>query len=109
MLPNGSARVAVVVGLLSVVIVPAAVIATRWSVRYDLLQAAFAIPVAIVVGLFAVGLSRRAAERVHRTLGRAGGARTARIGGRLGIAGILVGVTAAGAVAVYELLAYVSN
>lgn len=83
--------------------------ATRWSARYELLHAAFAIPVAIVVGLSAIGLSRRAADRVQRTLGRAGGVRAARIGWRLGIAGILVAVTAAGAVGVYELLAYVSN
>lgn len=109
MLPNGSARGAVLVGLLSVLIVPAAVVATRWSARYELLQAAFAIPVAIVVGLLAIGLSRRAAARVQRTLGRAGGVRAARIGGRLGLGGVLVAITAAGAVAVYELLAYVSN
>lgn len=106
-LPNGSARGAVVVGPLSVLIVPAAVAATRWSTRFELLHAAFAIPVAIVVGLFAIGLSRRAAARVQRTLGRAGGVRAARIGRVLGVAGILVAVTAAGAVAVYELLAYV--
>lgn len=88
---------------------PAAVAATRWSTRYELLHAAFAIPVAILTGIVAIGLSRRAAARVQLTLGRAGGARAASIGRRLGVAGILVAVTAAGAVAVYELLAYVSN
>lgn len=106
-LPNGSARGAVALGLLSVLTVPAAIAATRWSTRYELLHATFAIPAAIVVGLFAVVLSRRAAARVQRTLGRAGGVRAAKIGRRLGVAGILVAVTAAGAVAVYALLAYV--
>ncbi len=108
-LPNGSARGAVALGLLSVLTVPAAVAATRWSATYELLHASVAIPAAIVAGLGAVGLSRRAAERIQRTLGRAGGVRAVRLGRRLGVAGILVAMTAAGAVGVYELLAYVSN
>ena len=88
---------------------PAAVAATRWSTTYELLHAAFVIPAAIVGGVIAIRLSRRAGARVQRTLGRAGGVRAAKIGRLLGLAGILVAVTAAGAVAIYELLAYVSN
>ena len=88
---------------------PAAVAATRWSATYELLHAAFAIPAAIVAGIVAIRLSHRASARVQRTLGRTGGARAATFGRRLGTAGILVAVTAAGAVAIYELLAYVSN
>lgn len=88
---------------------PGAVAATRWSTTYELLHAAFAIPAAIVGGVIAIRLARRAEARVQRTLGRAGGVRAAKIGSLLGLAGILVAVTAAGAVTIYELLAYVSN
>ena len=88
---------------------PVAVAATRWSATYELLHAAFAIPLAIAVGIVAIRLSHRATARVQRTLGRAGGAGAASMGRRLGVTGILVAMTAAGAVAIYELLAYVSN
>lgn len=106
---NASARAAVVVGLLSLLTVPAAVAATRWSTRYELLHAAFAIPVGILLGLVALSLARRAGDRIARSLGRAPGAGAAKAGRRLGVAGILVALTAAGSVAVYELLAYVSS
>ncbi len=83
--------------------------ATRWSTRYELLQAAFAIPVAIVVGLAAIALARRGSAHGERTLRRAPGGRAATIGRRLGVAGVPVATTAAGAAAGYGLLAYVSN
>ena len=40
----GSARASVFVGLLAVATMPAAILATRWSEQYELLQAGFAIP-----------------------------------------------------------------
>jgi hypothetical protein len=105
----GSARASVFLGLLSVALLPAAIAATRWSREYELLHAAAAIPVALLLGVLAVALSRRARSRLGPTLGRPRGARTARLGRLLGILGILLALTAAGSVGVYALLSLVSD
>jgi hypothetical protein len=105
----GSARASVVAGLVAVAILPAAIAATRWSRQYELLHAAFAIPVALVLGALAVSLSRRARSRLGPTLGRPKGARTARLGRVLGILGILLALTAAGSVGIYAVLSLVSD
>ena len=59
--PAGNARAgwSVVVGLLSIVALPLAVAATRWSERYELLHAAVGIPVGLLLGIGAVLLARR--------------------------------------------------
>ena len=95
---NASAGWAVVVGLLSIVAVPLAVAATRWSERYELLHAGFAIPIGLALGTGAVLLARRARTRHERTLGRAGRLRAAAWGRAFGIAGIAI--AAAGLAAV---------
>jgi hypothetical protein len=105
----GSARASVLAGLVAVAILPAAIAATRWSRQYELLHAAFAIPVALVLGALAVSLSRRARSRLGPTLGRPRGARTARLGRLLGILGLLLALTAAGSVGIYALLSVVSD
>ena len=90
-------------------LLPAAIAATRWSVRYELLHAAAAIPVALLLGALAVSLSRRARSRLGPTLGRPRGARTARLGRLLGILGLLLALTAAGSVGIYALLSLVAD
>jgi hypothetical protein len=105
----GSARASVFFGLLSVLLLPAAIAATRWSSRYELLHAAVAIPVALLFGAVAVSLARRARSRLAPTLGHPAGSRTARAGRLLGIAGVLLSLTAAGSVGVYAVLSLVSN
>lgn len=105
----GSARASVVAGLLSVALLPAAVAATRWSREYELLHAAVAIPVALLLGALAVALSRRARSRLGPTLGRPRGARTARLGRLLGILGFLLALTAVGSVGIYALLSLVAD
>ena len=109
--PAGNARAgwSVVVGLLSVVTLPLAVAATRWSERYDLLHAGLAIPLAAALGIGALALARAARARHERTLGRAGGLRAASWGRALGIAGLSVAAAAAIAVGVYELLRYLET
>jgi peptidoglycan/LPS O-acetylase OafA/YrhL len=104
-----SARASVLLGLLAVATMPAAVAATRWSDAYDLLHAAAAIPVAALLGLGAIMLARRARSRLAPTLGHARGSRTARLGRLLGILGVLLALTAAGSVAVYEVLKLVAD
>jgi hypothetical protein len=108
-LPNGSAAAAVVVGVLSVVTMPLAIAATDRSSELELLDAAFAIPLGVALGVLAVALARRGRLRIERTLGRAGGARLARLGRVLGIAGFCLAVTAALSVGVYGLLTVVAE
>ena len=88
---------------------PAAIAATRWSQAFALLHAAFAIPVAAVLGGLAVARCRRARARIQRTLVCAGGERAASLGRALGAAGFLAAVTAALAVGVYGLLELVAS
>ena len=90
-------------------LLPAALAATRWSRDYDLLHAAAAIPVALLLGALAILLSRRARSRLGPTLGRPRGARTARLGRLLRILGILLALTAAGSVGIYAVLSLVSD
>ena len=54
---------AVALGVLSVLTMPAAVFATRYSGSYDLVHAAFAIPLGLVTGVLAVRLVRRTPRR----------------------------------------------
>jgi len=93
--------------VLSIVALPAAVVATRWAEAYELLDAAAAIPLAVVLGGLAIVLGRRARAEGRRT--RAGGRseRTGRIGRALGLTGLLVGITGAMAVGVFLILSAV--
>ena len=104
-----SARLSVLVGLLSVATMPVAIAVTRWSREYDLLHAAAAIPLGALLGLAAILLARRARSRLAPTLGHPRGTRTARIGRLLGWLGFLLALTAAGSVAVYEVLQHVAD
>ena len=92
------------VGLLAVAALPAAIALAEFDDRYDLLQAGWAVPVALVLGLVAVLLARRARVRVERTLGRVGGEATARVGRTLGVLAIMLGLSGAIAVGVYLVL-----
>jgi hypothetical protein len=104
-----SARLSVVVGLLAVATMPAAIAATRWSRTYDLLHAGYAIPAGALLGILAILLARRARSRLAPTLGHPKGTRTARLGRLLGLLGFLLALTAAGSLAVYEILRHVAD
>ena len=104
-----SARASVLVGLLAVATMPAAIAATRLSRDYELLHAAAAVPVGLLLGLGAILLARRARSRLAPTLGHPRGSRTARAGRLLGLLGFLLALTAAGSVAVYAVLSYVAD
>lgn len=94
------------VGLLAVAALPTAIALAEFDDRYDLLQAGWAVPVALVLGLVAVLLARRARVRVERTLGRVGGEATARVGRTLGVLAIMFGLSGAIAVGVYLVLTH---
>ena len=105
----GSARLSVLVGLLAAATMPAAIVATRWSRDYELMDAGFAIPLAALLGLLAVALARRARSRLAPTLGHPRGTRTARLGRILGLLGFLLALTGAGSLAVYWILSLVET
>ena len=101
---NARAAWSAVLGLLSALTMPAAIVATRYSGSYDLLHAGFAIPLAAGLGIAAVVLARKSRAYEQATLGRAGGGKWGRVGRLLGILGICMAASAAIAVAVYEVL-----
>jgi len=103
------ARASVLLGVLSLATLPVAIAVTRRSSTYELLDAGFAIPIALVLGGLAVLLARRARRAQGRLLGPVPGRRAAQIGRFLGLAGFLLAVTAAMAVGVYYVLAAVAD
>jgi ABC-type Fe3+ transport system permease subunit len=93
------------VGLASVLVLPVAIYLTRHSESYELTHAGFAIPVALVLGLLALGMARRARRRSRLTLSPTPDrlATAARLLGGLGVCIALAGSVA---LAVYGLLEY---
>ena len=83
---------------------PAAVAFAEREEDVELLDAAFAIPFAVVGGVAAIVLSRRARRRVQVTLGRVRGDGLARFGGALGVLGVCLALTALLAIGFSELL-----
>ena len=92
------------VGAAGVLAVPAAVAFAEQSPRIGLIDAAWAIPVAMALGFLAIGTSNLARVRVQRTVGRAGGEGRVRVARILGVVAICIAVTAAISVGFYELL-----
>ena len=103
-LPNGRARASVLTGLLALAALPAAVAASDRVKGVSLLQAAFAVPVAAVLGIAALALGGHARRRVQLTVGRVGGARLAWLGRILGGLALYLALTAALALGFYGLL-----
>jgi hypothetical protein len=88
---------------------PLAILGTRYSASYGLLDAGFAIPVGLVVGIAALVLARSARRRNERALGRLGGQTAIRWGRILATIGICFALTALISVAVYGFLQYVGS
>jgi hypothetical protein len=91
-------------GVVAVLAVPVGILLSRRLAGVTLVQAGWAVPVAAAAGLTALLFSRGATGRIRATLERAGGAGRARMGRRLGIAGISIALSGAIAVGFYELL-----
>ena len=90
--------------LLALAAIPAGVAVARQARNVNLLDAAYSIPLAAVLGLLAVAFSVGARRRFEWTLGRAGGARLARVGRVLGVLAVCVAVASAIAIGFFELL-----
>lgn len=105
---RGSGILAAVLGALSLVALPVAGVAVRRR-GDELLDAAWAIPVAVGLGLAAMWLARRSRKRLQRAVLSSSRGRTARLGRLLGLIGFLVGTTAALAVGVSLVLESVAD
>lgn len=90
--------------LLGLAIPVVAFAAARKLDQVSLLQATMATCGSALLGAVAVLLARRGLRTIERTLGRAGGEGSARVGRLLGVLGLCVGVTAGIALGVYGLL-----
>jgi hypothetical protein len=88
---------------------PLAILGTRYSATYRLLDAGFAIPLGLVLGIASLALARSARRRNERTLGRLGGEGAIRGGRILGTTGICLALTALISVAVYQFLQHVGS
>ena len=104
---SGAAWASLVAGVASVLTMPVAVYATRYSASFGLVEAGYAIPLGVLLGLAAVFLARRARRAMALRLGReAPRTGVARAGKLLGLAGICVAAAALVSLAVYGLLQY---
>ena len=101
---NPRATAAALLGGLAAVAVPAGVVLARQSTRVSLLTAAWAVPIAAVLGVAALLLARGARTQLRVTLDRAGGRGRVRAALYLGVAGVCFALSGAIAVGFYELL-----
>jgi len=101
---NHRASFALVAGVLAVLAMPGAVVLAREMAGIELLSAAWAVPVAVLLGISALLLARGARGRIRWSLERAGGRGRARAGVILGVAGICIALSCAIAVGFYQLL-----
>jgi hypothetical protein len=107
---SAAARGSVVAGAASVATLPVAVYLTRYSTSYELLHAGFAIPLAVVFGVLALALARRACRRSSLSILSSGGSSgVATAGHVLGIVGLCLASSALVALGVYGLLEYVGS
>jgi hypothetical protein len=95
-----------VLALLALAALPAAVGATELRRDLRLIHAGFAVPVAAVLAIASIRLAGRARRRLERTLGRAGGERTARVGRVLGWLALYLALTASISLGVYSIEYY---
>src|SRR5206468_1821955 len=80
---SGAAWGSLVAGLASCATLPLAVYVSRFSDTYDLIHAAFVIPVAVALAFVALALARRARARGRISLSGGGGGARAATAGRI--------------------------
>jgi glucose-6-phosphate-specific signal transduction histidine kinase len=96
--------VALLLGLLGLLTMPAAVEAARRSDRIALLDAAYVAPLGFLLGLFAVVMGRRARHNLRWLRLREGGTAIASAAVIVGLVALCLAVTAALSVGFYELV-----
>ena len=106
---SGSARGSLASGLASVLALPVAIYATRFFDAYELLDAGWAIPVAVVLGIVAIALARRSRIQGAVSLSSSRGLAAARVGRALGILGLCIAAAGLVSLGIYGLLEYVGS
>ena len=99
---NTRAWISILLGLAGVLTLPAAVELARRSRRVALLDAAYAVPLAFLLGLVALLMARRARENIRRLRLRRGGTGVASAGLILGLLAVCLALAAALSVGFYE-------
>ena len=92
--------------LFALAAIPVAAGVTEMRSDLRLLHAGVAVPFAAVSAIAAIRLAKRARRRLERTLGRAGGQRTARAGQVLGWLALYLALTASISLGVYAVEYY---
>jgi hypothetical protein len=100
------AWVAVVLGLAGVATMPVALEIAYRSPRISLLQTAYAVPLALVLGVLAAGMARRAQRNIEWLGLDRRGTGVASAGVILGVLAISLALTAALSVGFYEAVEY---
>ncbi len=101
---NPRAWLALVVAVCGVLTIPAAIEFTRRVSGVVLLDASYAIPVAMALSVAALLFARGARGHIRQTLERAGGLGRLRLARWIAVAGICVALSCAISVGFYELL-----
>jgi hypothetical protein len=94
--------VGTLLGLAGVLVLPGAIEITRASRRFELLDAAYAVPGAFLLGLVALILSRRARRALEWRVARRG-ERVARVAFVLGVLALCLALAAGIAIGLYGL------
>ena len=94
------------VSLVALAAIPLAAAVTESRGDLRLIHAGFAVPVAAVLAIASIRLAARARRRLERTLGRAGGERTAQVGRVLGWLALYVALIASISLGVYAIEYY---
>jgi hypothetical protein len=95
-----------VLGLAGVLVMPGAVVVARQSQRVGLMDAAYGVPVAFVLGVLALGMGRRAKRNLAWLRLEKGGTGIASTAAVLGLLALALAVTAALSVGFYEAVLY---
>jgi hypothetical protein len=96
--------VALLLGLAGLLALPAAIEVSRRSPRVDLLDAAYGIPLAFLLGVIAVVMARRARENLRWLRLRDGGTAVASTAVIVGALADCLALTAALSIGFYELV-----
>lgn len=87
---------------------PVAVVSTRWSSRYDLVQSAFAIPVTVAFALAALSFAAADERTASRSLASRPG-RGTRVGRVLAGLGLALAASGLVAIGVFGILTYLED
>jgi hypothetical protein len=103
---NRAAAWSLIVGLLATAAIPVAILVTEQRDDLRLLHAGFAVPAAFLLGVVGIRLAWRARKRLERTIGRAGGTVTARLGRLFSWLGVYLALIGAISLLVYAIEYY---